>query len=133
MNTVLDSEDLRRRISLDGSLLYDFVKVFPESCNLRDARSDKYLCVNYYIAILFRAQYNDKIIAMKRHDLWINKTSQRNLNLNQIILSNHKNAVQWHRKIENKILITQHPLYIHRTASLQYRQKPSTIALRLAR
>src|SRR5260363_353010 len=105
MNTVLDSEDLRRRISLDGSLLYDFVKVFPESCNLRDARSDKYLCVNYYMASLCGAQSTDQIIGMKRHDLWINKTSHRNLNLNQIILSNHKNAVQWHRKIDNKTSI----------------------------
>src|SRR5260363_37373 len=83
MNTVLDSEDLRRRISLDGSLLYDFVKVFPESCNLRDARSDKYLCVNYYMASLCGAQSTDQIIGMKRHDIWINKTSHRNLNRKQ--------------------------------------------------
>ncbi|CCD28736.1 putative transcriptional regulator [Candidatus Glomeribacter gigasporarum BEG34] len=107
MNTAQILPDLRR-ISLDGSLLYDFVEKFPESSHIREMQTKKYLMVNHHMVSDCGLQTVDDIIGYTQNDIWFDSTIQKKRSLSQTTISSFKNRIKKIDKIENQVLSTKH-------------------------
>ncbi len=97
-----------RRISCDGSLLYDFVEQFPDSCHVREVQTNKYLTANHQMVSNCGLQSIHDVIGQTQHEVWFDISTQKDLS--QTVISNRKEDLQLVNKIENQILLAERPV-----------------------
>ncbi len=109
-----------KRVSCDGSFLYDFVEQFPDSCHVRDIQTEKYLMTNYYLVRNCGFQSIYDFIGFTQHDIWLDEIMQKKRNLNFETVSNHIENVNLDNKIKDQIVSVKRPISTKRFILRKY-------------
>ncbi len=108
MNTAQMLPDLKR-ISDSDSLLKDFVENFPDSCNVQDACTRKYLFTNHHNASWCGLSSIDDLIGLTPMEFWMQDISQRRsrLNLNHTVIASEEKIFKATSELGSQIYLSK--------------------------